>query len=287
MRFEALKVGELAQRTGLTVRTLHHYDAIGLLRPSQHTEAGYRLYTAGDIARLQQVLSLRQLGFSLDEVRGCLDRPGFSPLEVLGLHLVRLRGQIEAQRRLCQRLETLAAHLRAAGEVSADEFLDAIEGITMLETLGAKYFTPEQMQAIKQGREQAGPENLSRMQERWAELIALIRTEMEQGTDPADPKVQTLARRWQELLHQATGGDPGSQQAMKRHWEEQGDALAAQFGSKYDSRPIWGYLETAILHSAGQRARTALCRSTGRGSPIPTRGRGQQSSCCTGSAPTA
>jgi DNA-binding transcriptional MerR regulator len=53
MRFEALKVGELAQRTGLTVRTLHHYDAIGLLRPSLHTEAGYRLYTAGDIARLQ------------------------------------------------------------------------------------------------------------------------------------------------------------------------------------------------------------------------------------------
>ena len=69
MRFEALKVGELAQRTGLTVRTLHHYDAIGLLRPSLHTEAGYRLYTARDIVRLQQVLSLRQLGFSLDEIR--------------------------------------------------------------------------------------------------------------------------------------------------------------------------------------------------------------------------
>jgi DNA-binding transcriptional MerR regulator len=63
MKFEALKVGELARRTGLTVRTLHHYDEIGLLNPSLHTEAGYRLYTAGDVARLQQVLSLRQLGF--------------------------------------------------------------------------------------------------------------------------------------------------------------------------------------------------------------------------------
>src|SRR5262249_30288509 len=122
MRFEALKVGELAQRTGLTVRTLHHYDAIGLLRPSLHTEAGYRLYTAGDIARLQQVLSLRQLGFSLDEVRGCLDRPGFSPLEVIGLHLVQLREHIESQRRLCERLDAIATRLRRAGEVSADEF---------------------------------------------------------------------------------------------------------------------------------------------------------------------
>src|SRR5262249_28935324 len=105
MGFVALKVGELARRTGLTVRTLHHYDAIGLLKPSLHTEAGYRLYTAGDIARLQQVLSLRQLGFSLEEVRDCLDRPGFSPLEVIGLHLARLRGEIELQQKLCERLE--------------------------------------------------------------------------------------------------------------------------------------------------------------------------------------
>src|SRR3954467_720914 len=76
MRFEALKVGELAKRTGLTVRTLHHYDEIGRLRPSLHTESGSRLYTAGDAARLQQVLSLRALGFSLDEVRGCLNQAG-------------------------------------------------------------------------------------------------------------------------------------------------------------------------------------------------------------------
>src|SRR6516225_9359805 len=107
MRFEALQVGELARRTGLTVRTLHHYDEIGLLRPSLHTEAGYRLYTRGDVARLQQVLSLRQLGFALEEIRDCLDRPGFAPLEVIRLHVTRLREQIELQRKLCERLETL------------------------------------------------------------------------------------------------------------------------------------------------------------------------------------
>ena len=94
MGFEALKVGELARRTGLTVRTLHHYDEIGLLKPSLHTAAGHRLYTAADIARLQQVLSLRQLGFSLEQVRDCLDRPGFSPLEVIRLHVARLLEQI-------------------------------------------------------------------------------------------------------------------------------------------------------------------------------------------------
>jgi DNA-binding transcriptional MerR regulator len=246
MRFEALKVGELARRTGLTVRTLHHYDAIGLLRPSLHTEAGYRLYTAGDIARLQQVRSLRQLGFSLDEIRDCLNRSDFSPLEVIDLHLARLREQMDQQRKLCERLETLAVHLRAAGEVSADEFLRTIEEMTMLDTMAEKYFTPEQMQLIKERREQAGRAHLERMQETWAEVIALIRAEMDKGTDPADPKVQALVPRWQELVKQSTGGDPAIQESLKRLWEEQGDALAAQFGSKYDSRPIWGYITRAI-----------------------------------------
>ena len=111
MHFEALKVGELAKRTGLTVRTLHHYDEIGLVKPSLHTEAGYRLYTRGDVARLQQVLSLRQLGFALEDIRGCLDQSGFAPLEVIRLHIARLREQIELQKRLCERLEALALEL--------------------------------------------------------------------------------------------------------------------------------------------------------------------------------
>src|ERR1700760_1196472 len=108
MGFEALKVGELARRTGLTVRTLHHYDQIGLLRPSLHSDAGYRLYSPADVARLQRVLSLRQLGFSPEQVGDCLDQPGFSPLEVIGLHLAGLREQIKMQQKLCERLETLA-----------------------------------------------------------------------------------------------------------------------------------------------------------------------------------
>ena len=110
-----LKVGELARRTGLTVRTLHHYDNVGLLSPSCRTESGHRLYTSDDIARLQQVMSLRQFGLSLDEVRDCLGRPDFSPQRVIELHLERLRQQIAHQQQLCGRLEALAARLRGGG----------------------------------------------------------------------------------------------------------------------------------------------------------------------------
>src|SRR5690349_3152892 len=171
MRFEPLKVGELARRTGLTVRTLHHYDEIGLLKPSQHTESGHRLYSAGDVTRLQQVVSLRQLGFSLEEVRDCLDKPGFSVLEVLGLHATRLRDQIEFQRRLCDRLDALAIRLQSAGDVSADEFLRAIEEMTMIE----KLYTPEQMKQFAEAGAQVGQAEIEAVQNGWGALLGELR----------------------------------------------------------------------------------------------------------------
>ncbi len=247
MRPEALKVGELARRTGLTVRTLHHYDDIGLLKPSLHNEAGHRLYSDADVARLQRVLSLRQLGFSLEQVRDCLDRPGFSALETIGLHLTRLWEQIELSRRLCERLEAIADRLRAAETVSADEFLQTIEVMTMMD----RYYTPEQQESLKKRAEQVGPERIRQASEDWAELIARVRAEMDKGTDPADPNVQALARRWMDLVQQFTGGDPGIEQSVKRLWQEQGDTIIGQRGSQYDPRPVAEYIAKAMAAGKG------------------------------------
>ena len=193
MPFDALKVGELARRTGLTVRTLHHYDEIGLLRPSLHTDTGHRLYTADDVARLQQVMSLRQLGFSLEEIRACLDRPGFSPLEVIQRHVARLREQIELEQRLCERLEALAKHFSPTGEVSADEFLRTIEVMTMWE----KAYTPEQYKQFEEIAKQVGPEEIRAVEQGWTALLSEVRANRD--LDPASPEAQALARRWDEL----------------------------------------------------------------------------------------
>jgi DNA-binding transcriptional MerR regulator len=238
MRFEALKVGELARRTGLTVRTLHHYDEIGLLKPSLHTETGHRLYTDGDIARLQQVLSLRQLGFSLEEIGDCLRRPGFSPLEVIGLHVARLREQIELQKGLCERLEALAGYFHGAEEVSADAFLQTIEVMNMIES----YYTPEQLEILKKRREEAaaaGEDIVGKGTADWAELFAQFTEEMNKGTDPADARVQALEKRRQALVNAFTGGNAGIEQSLTRLWTEQGDKLAAQHG--YDPK-LMAYL---------------------------------------------
>jgi DNA-binding transcriptional MerR regulator len=225
MRFDALKVGELAKRTGLTIRTLHHYDEIGLVRPSLHTEAGHRLYTADDVARLQQVLSLRQLGFALEEIKGCLDRPGFSPLEVIRLHIARLRQQIELQRNLCERLEALATYFQTAGEVSAEVFLQTIEVMSMIEN----YYTPEQMESFRK-RNEENPDAAQQGTAAWSELLELYRVEMEKGTDPADPRLQELEKRRQALVNVFTGGDKAIEQNLTRLWKEQGDKLCSQYG---------------------------------------------------------
>jgi DNA-binding transcriptional MerR regulator len=211
------KVGELARRTGLSIRTLHYYDEIGLLVPSHHTGSGHRLYTAGDVARLQRVLSLRQLGFALEEVRDCLDRPDFSPLRVVEMHLARLRDELRLQHRLCERLEALAAGFRAAGEVSAEEFLQTIEEIVMIE----KYYTPEQLEQLKARAEQVDPERIREVEAEWPRLMAEVRAEMDKGTDPADPRVQELAKRWEGLVREFTGGDPGIFNSLKRMYESE------------------------------------------------------------------
>lgn len=98
-------VKEVSRLTGISVRTLHHYDAIGLLKPAQVTEAGYRLYDEAALQRLQTILLLRQLEFPLREIKEILDRPDFDPMEALAqqIHL------LELQR---QRLDNIIAHAR-------------------------------------------------------------------------------------------------------------------------------------------------------------------------------
>lgn len=141
----ALKVGDLAKQTGVSVRTLHYYDEIGLLSPSQRTEAGYRLYDEDDIIHLQQIVSLRQIGFSLKQIQDCLSRSEFSPHHVVQLHLSKLKEQIELQQQLYARLEVVASHLQSTEALSIQEFMQLIEATTMIE----KYYTPEQQEQLR------------------------------------------------------------------------------------------------------------------------------------------
>jgi len=109
---------------------------------------------------------------------------------------------------LCRRLEALAPRLESAG---IDEIVQCIEVMTMFE----KYYTQDQLDFLKQRAEELGPDKIRAAEAEWPKLIAAVREEMEKGTDPKDPHVQTLVQRWNELILQFTGGDPGITQSLK------------------------------------------------------------------------
>jgi DNA-binding transcriptional MerR regulator len=217
MRPVAMKVGALARQTGISVRTLHYYDEIGLLSPSRRTESGHRLYTAGDIARLQQIRSLQQLGLSLDEVRACLARGDVSARQVIDRHLRHVREQMALLDELRERLEGIDRFLATTGDGSVEAFLRLLEVMSRME----KHYTPEQMEWFKARREQVGEERIRQVEAEWPVLIAQVRAEMEAGADPASPRVQELGRRWTALVEEFTGGNQEIGQAVKTMYEQE------------------------------------------------------------------
>ena len=212
------KIGELARRTGLTVRTLHHYDEIGLLSPAQRSDGGHRVYDEADVQRLYRIVSLRSLGFPLDAIAQALDSQAFDPKEAVDDHLRRLEAQIAQEQQLLEKLRMLRERL------DADDFLTTIEELTMRE----RYYTPEQLDQLEQRRQQLGEDAIKDVEREWGEIFATLKQEMDSGTDPADPRLRPIGDRSRELIEMFTGGDPGIQASLKRMYETEGSEKASR-----------------------------------------------------------
>ncbi|MEU8896132.1 MerR family transcriptional regulator [Nocardia sp. NPDC048505] len=146
-RTQLWKVGELASEAGLTVRTLHHYDRIGLVRPARRTATGHRLYTDTDVQRLYQVSALRQLGLGLDQIANVL-AGAVTVGDVLSAHRDRLAAQMVALEDLHARVATLAATAENRPGICADHFLELIRRTVMVENTAGKHFTRDNATAF-------------------------------------------------------------------------------------------------------------------------------------------
>lgn len=238
------KVGELAKLVGVSVRALHHYDEVGLLKPSRRSDKGYRLYDADDLMKLQLIKSLQQLGFSLEQIKHYLTQPESSLLEVIPQHIKRLEEQIAVQKMLCEKLSKVAESMKTHRVVSPQEFIQLIHLTTMTEN----YYTSEQMAKIKAQGEKLGPEKIREVEAEWPKLIAAVKAEMDKGTPPEDPVVQKLAARWTELVEMFTGGDPGIAAGAAKMWKENGDAIRRQHPEGSPSPDMFPYIQKAQEH---------------------------------------
>lgn len=213
-----LKIGELAKQTGLSVRTLHYYDEIGLLVPSHRTEADHRLYGDEDIIRLQQILSLRQLGFALKEIRACLENPEFSLPQVIDLHLARLQEQMAVSRSLFTKLSQLTQQLQLSQSVAVEDLITTMETITMTQ----QYLTQEQHDLLEARLHQGGDE--------WQHFLTQARSHLAEERDLNDPEVQQMAWQWRTSILGFVGGDLQLYEALTQLYQQEG-AEAASWGT--------------------------------------------------------
>lgn len=218
---EALyQASEFAERTGVTVRALHHYDRLGLLKPSGRSAAGYRLYGASDFARLQQIVTLKFIGLPLKQIKDVLERDSFDLSTALRLQreiLGEKRRQLEMAIRAIEKAECLMVR---DGEPDWETFAKIIEVINMQNDWEwvKKYYTEEQLQELAQ---RGTPEVLEKGQQDWAVLLKEVDEAVGEGVDPTSDRAQALAARWAELIERFTGGNPAIAESLRNLYRDQ------------------------------------------------------------------
>ncbi|WP_335937445.1 MerR family transcriptional regulator [Streptomyces sp. PTD5-9] len=200
---DGLTVGQVSARLGVTVRALHHWDEIGLARPSLRTAAGYRLYTAGDLERLHRVVVYRETGLGLDGIRAVLDDPA---ADVPGA----LRAQRTQVAERIDRLQRLGAGL--------DRMIDAHErGLLLTVEQQAAVFGPRwdpdwpararqrygdttQWRQYAERSASRGPEEWRAVADAVAGLDRALGDAMDAGVTPGSPEANRLAERHREVF---------------------------------------------------------------------------------------
>jgi DNA-binding transcriptional MerR regulator len=217
------RIKAFADDAGVSVRTLHVYDRLGLLEPAELSESGYRLYGEPELERLEHILALRFVGFSLDQIKELLqdsDRPLADAL--------RMQREVMARRK--RRLELALAAIdeaeRAlAGNAHADRWqtLHSVMEVFIMQNdwdWTQKYYSEEARRKVEERRRNAPREIVERGERDWAALLAEVEAASSTGVDPSSEAARALAQRWRNLLAQFTQGEADVQRGLNRLWSD-------------------------------------------------------------------
>lgn len=218
MNTTQFRVAEFARISGVTVRTLQYYDRIGLLSPSQVTEGGHRLYQHQDLLRLQQILTLKWMGFKLEQIKAVLEHPGYDLLSALRLQKQAIDQQIESLHKASEVLEQAlsAAEEAADNELDTDRLTIIIEAVTAAERdeWVRQFYDDDAWAGIEMRRKQYSDADFERFQQQWQQLCADFAAV--QHLPPDAPQVQSLAATMQSYLDVFIAGDPKVAEGMQR-----------------------------------------------------------------------
>jgi MerR family transcriptional regulator, thiopeptide resistance regulator len=216
------RIKEFAGEAGVTVRTLQFYDRLGLLKPAELSESGYRLYGEAELERLEHILALRFVGFNLDQIKELLG--GASRPLVVALRMQ--RALIARQKR---RLESaLAAIDEAEAALSRDDsdvwgtLRTVIEVFKMQNDWDwtKKYYSQEARERLEERLKTTPHETIEQGQRDWSALLADVEEAAAAHVDPASATARALAQRWRDLLALFTQGNAEIQRGLNRIWSD-------------------------------------------------------------------
>ena len=227
-----LKVGELAALANLTVRTLHHYDSIGLLRPSARSDAGYRLYDRDDVARLHRIQALRAFGLSLADIALTLDSPAGSPLAIVDRQLEALETQMAQARSVRDQLLRVRAELVRGGAPDLSTWLTTLENTMDMTNVYERYFTKEELDRLPMVRNDAA-------KAQWQGMVEQARGLIDSQVPPDADAAKAFATRWLQTFDRDTGGDAALAAKLNVMADREKDAVGMP-------RPVLDYVKAAV-----------------------------------------
>jgi DNA-binding transcriptional MerR regulator len=198
-------VSEVAEMVGVSVRTLHHYDQIGLLKPESVSPAGYRLYTDRDLERLQQILFFKELDFSLQETGDIINKPEFDRAQALKTHKELLTGKKKRLEALIKSVENTIQSIEGGKEMDKKEMFEAFD-MSEMERHKEKYAEETRQKyghtdAYKESQKKTArytKEDWAAIMKRGGEIYQRIADLMDQ--DPSEPEVQEAVAQWRQHI---------------------------------------------------------------------------------------
>jgi DNA-binding transcriptional MerR regulator len=222
------RVQQFAKLAHVTVRTLHHYDRLGLLKPSARSDGGYRLYRQEDLGRLEKILVLKYLGMPLREIAELLDAKR-GEQETLGETLERqshvLRERREGLDRVLRAVESARRQMVASAEPDWLLCQNILKEIEMQETQkwSETYYSPEARQGIAESAKTFTPEMQAEVSAKWTRMYADVQSALDRGVAPASDEGRALAARWMALVGAFTGGKPQVLEGLNKLYADRGN----------------------------------------------------------------
>ena len=213
------RVAEFAKLAGITVRTLQYYDRIDLLKPSETTEGGHRLYVRQDLLRLQQILTLKWIGFKLDQIKDLLDSPRYDLRTAIMMQKSAIDSQIASLQEASDALSTaLAVDELQAGTIDSEAISSVIRAVMFpSDDWRQNAFTDEAWAGIVSRRMQYTDADFEKFADDWQTLIEQFEEIQHLPVD--SPPVQALAKTMDDYIRVFSAGDSETEDGIAKVWK--------------------------------------------------------------------